>query len=50
MRQPVLANIFLPSDAEVAENNRQAAELNVYDAEPERADQYIYALYSSLTV
>ena len=34
----------------MAESNRLAAEQNIEDAEPVRADQYIYALYSSLTV
>jgi len=45
-----LVNIILPSNAEVAESNRQAAEQNIEDTEPVRADQYIYALYSALTV
>ena len=49
-RQPILVNIILPSNAEVAESNRQAAEQNIEDTEPVRADQYIYALYSALTV
>jgi len=50
IRQPILINIVLPSDSELEENQRQAAEQNGDDNDRVRANQYIYALYASLIV